>query len=215
MVDGSNKVDVDKLMSFSKDLVQFLKQDKDVSFLKQCIDQSNSLQSHCNTQYQALNTSIQVITDEINGLDHQRASIEEQRKLLKKLEQDQLRADLPAPLTSEQAHVMVTLPPRVGQMGRKHLGLASANGMKLSLYASVTSIIPDSDDQSKISGHIVERDKKVVENFEFDPSKLTAFDICNNIWKMINFFAARLDVGVILPEYPRIHFPFSSLNFPS
>ncbi|KAM3238007.1 kinetochore protein SPC24 [Capsicum chacoense] len=199
MVDGSNKVDVDKLMSFSKDLVQFLKQDKDVSFLKQCIDQSNSLQSHCNTQYQALNTSIQeyegkinackqrtteaeseaaadaeidklqkefeqeikrekllreelrVITDEINGLDHQRASIEEQRKLLKKLEQDQLRAE-----------------------------------MKLSLYASVTSIIPDSDDQSKISGHIVERDKKVVENFEFDPSKLTAFDICNNIWKMIN-----------------------------
>ncbi|PHT84102.1 hypothetical protein T459_12545 [Capsicum annuum] len=117
MVDGSNKVDVDKLMSFSKDLVQFLKQDKDVSFLKQCIDQSNSLQSHCNTQYQALNTSIQVITDEINGLDHQRASIEEQRKLLKKLEQDQLRAE-----------------------------------MKLSLYASVTSIIPDSDDQSKISG---------------------------------------------------------------
>ncbi|PHU20216.1 hypothetical protein BC332_11367 [Capsicum chinense] len=151
MVDGSNKVDVDKLMSFSKDLVQFLKQDKDGSFLKQCIDQSNSLQSHCNTQYQALNTSIQVITDEINGLDHQRASIEEQRKLLKKLEQDQLRAE-----------------------------------MKLSLYASVTSIIPDSDDQSKISGHIVERDKKVVENFEFDPSKLTAFDICNNIWKMIN-----------------------------
>ncbi|KAM3361300.1 kinetochore protein SPC24 [Capsicum galapagoense] len=199
MVDGSNKVDVDKLMSFSKDLVQFLKQDKDGSFLKQCIDQSNSIQSHCNTQYQALNTSIQeyegkinackqrtteaeseaaadaeidklqkefeqeikrekllreelrFITDEINGLDHQRASIEEQRKLLKKLEQDQLRAE-----------------------------------MKLSLYASVTSIIPDSDDQSKISGHIVERDKKVVENFEFDPSKLTAFDICNNIWKMIN-----------------------------
>ncbi|PHT35297.1 hypothetical protein CQW23_27097 [Capsicum baccatum] len=100
MVDGSNKVDVDKLMSFSKDLVQFLKQDKDVSFLKQCIDQSNSLQSHCNTQYQALNTSIQVITDEINGLDHQRASIEEQRKLLKKLEQDQLRADCSLILTA-------------------------------------------------------------------------------------------------------------------
>uniref|UniRef100_M1D2S2 Uncharacterized protein n=2 Tax=Solanum tuberosum TaxID=4113 RepID=M1D2S2_SOLTU len=58
--------------------------------------------------------------------------------------------------------------------------------MKLSLYASVTSIIPDLNDQSKISGHIVERDKKVVENFEFDSSNQTAFDTCNNIWKMIN-----------------------------
>lgn len=199
MVDGSNNVDVERLISFSKDLVQFLKEDKDVSFLKQCKEQSDALQSHCQTEYQALQSSIQdyqgkinackqrtteaqseaaadaeidklqkeleqeiqreqllreelrVITDEINALDRQRDSIEEQRKLLKKLEQDQLRAE-----------------------------------MKLSLYASVTSIIPDLDDQSKISGHIVERDKKVVENFEFDPSKLSAFEICNNIWKMID-----------------------------
>ncbi|XP_049369310.1 kinetochore protein SPC24 homolog [Solanum verrucosum] len=199
MVDGSNNVDVEKLISFSKDLVQFLKEDKDVSFLKQCKEQSNALQSHCHTEHQALQNSIQdyqgkinackqrtteaqseaaadaeinklqkeleqeiqreqllreelrVITDEINDLDRQRDSIEEQRKLLKKIEQDQLRSE-----------------------------------MKLSLYASVTSIIPDLDDQSKISGHIVERDKKVVENFEFDSSNQTAFDTCNNIWKMIN-----------------------------
>ncbi|KAH0680053.1 hypothetical protein KY285_022377 [Solanum tuberosum] len=93
MVDGSNNVDVEKLISFSKDLVQFLKEDKDVSFLKQCKEQSNALQSHCHTEHQALQNSIQVITDEINDLDHQRDSIEEQRKLLKKIEQDQLRAD--------------------------------------------------------------------------------------------------------------------------
>lgn len=199
MVDGSSNVDVGKLISFSNDLVQFLKDDKDVSFLKQCLEQSNALQSQCHSEYHALQTSIQdyqgkinackqrtteaqseaaadaendklqkeleqeiqreqllreelrFITNEISDLDRQRVSFEEQRQLLKQLEQDQLRAE-----------------------------------MKLSLCASVTCIIPDLDDQSKISGHIVERDKKVVENFEFDPSKVTSFDTCNSIWRMIN-----------------------------
>ncbi|KAJ6750381.1 hypothetical protein OIU85_000960 [Salix viminalis] len=41
----------------------------------------------------------------------------------------------------------------------------------LSMYASVTNIIPDLDDHSKISGHIVHRDNKAVEKFEFDPDK--------------------------------------------
>ncbi|KAL3650659.1 hypothetical protein CASFOL_007062 [Castilleja foliolosa] len=58
--------------------------------------------------------------------------------------------------------------------------------MKLSMYASVTNIIPYLDDSSKISGHIVTRDKKVVKKFEFDPSEVTSFDTCNDIWKMIN-----------------------------
>lgn len=59
MVDGSNNVDVEKLISFSKDLVQFLKEDKDVSFLNQCKEQFNALQSHCQSEYQALQNSIQ------------------------------------------------------------------------------------------------------------------------------------------------------------
>ncbi|XWS55489.1 hypothetical protein CRYUN_Cryun09bG0004600 [Craigia yunnanensis] len=57
---------------------------------------------------------------------------------------------------------------------------------KLSMYASITSIIPDLEDQSRISGNIVDRDKRVVEKFEFDPAKMTAFDACDSIWKLIN-----------------------------
>ncbi|CAK9319849.1 unnamed protein product [Citrullus colocynthis] len=57
---------------------------------------------------------------------------------------------------------------------------------KLSMYASVTDIIPNMDDQSKISGHIVDRNKRVVQEFEFDPTKMSSFDICNGIWNMIN-----------------------------
>ncbi|KAE9447588.1 hypothetical protein C3L33_20513, partial [Rhododendron williamsianum] len=57
--------------------------------------------------------------------------------------------------------------------------------MKLSMYASVSSIIPNLEDHSKISGHVVQRDKKVVEMFEFDPLKATSFDYCNSIWEMV------------------------------
>ncbi|KAL4021566.1 hypothetical protein IC575_020370 [Cucumis melo] len=57
---------------------------------------------------------------------------------------------------------------------------------KLSMYASVTDIIPNMDDQSKISGHIVDRNKRVVQKFEFDPTKISSFDTCNGLWNMIN-----------------------------
>jgi len=59
MVDGSSNMDVEKLISFSNNIVQFLEDDKDVSFLKQCKEQSNALQSHCHTEHQALQNSIQ------------------------------------------------------------------------------------------------------------------------------------------------------------
>uniref|UniRef100_A0A5B7AEA9 Plectin-like n=1 Tax=Davidia involucrata TaxID=16924 RepID=A0A5B7AEA9_DAVIN len=199
MGDLSRKIDGEKLISFSDDLVEFLKNEKDINNLTQCLDQSKALQSQCDADYsdvlnllqdyqtnidackqkaneakseaagdaeiaflqkeleeelqreRLLREELRVITDEINGLEHQRVSVEERRQILKKLEQEELRAQ-----------------------------------RKLSMYASVTNIIPNLDDQSKISGHIVERDKKVVEKFEFYPEKETAFDACNSIWKMIN-----------------------------
>ncbi|KAA8517732.1 hypothetical protein F0562_015209 [Nyssa sinensis] len=199
MGDLSRKIDVEKLISFSDDLIEFLKNEKDINNLAQCLEQSKALQSHCDADYNDVQKLLQdyqtkidackqkeneaksgaagdaeidllqkeleeelqrerlhgeqlrVITDEINDLEHQRVSVEERRQILKKLEQEELRAQ-----------------------------------RKLSMYASVTNIIPNLDDQSKISGHIVERDKKVVEKFEFDPAKETAFDTCNSLWKMIN-----------------------------
>lgn len=35
---------------------------------------------------------------------------------------------------------------------------------------------------------IVEREKKIVENFEFDPVKMTPYGTCTSIWKMINLW---------------------------
>ncbi|KAF5817406.1 hypothetical protein HanXRQr2_Chr02g0052631 [Helianthus annuus] len=55
----------------------------------------------------------------------------------------------------------------------------------LSMYASVTNIIPDFNEQSRITGHIVDKDKKVVEKFELSSQEMSDFDTCNAIWKMI------------------------------
>ncbi|CAI0474822.1 unnamed protein product [Linum tenue] len=59
---------------------------------------------------------------------------------------------------------------------------------KLSMYASVTNIIPDLDNRSTISGpvDIVDRDKRMVEKFELDPTESTPFETCESIWKLIN-----------------------------
>ncbi|THF99138.1 hypothetical protein TEA_022847 [Camellia sinensis var. sinensis] len=93
----------------------------------------------------------ELVTNEISDLENQRASVEERREIPRKLEQDEMRAQ-----------------------------------MKLSMYASVTNIIPNQHENYKVSRHIVKRDRKAVEKFEFDPSEATAFDTYNDIWNMIS-----------------------------
>lgn len=56
----------------------------------------------------------------------------------------------------------------------------------LSMYASVTKVIPEVEDPSKISGYMVDREKKVIEKFQFETNKMTAYETCNSIWSIIN-----------------------------
>ncbi|CAI9779201.1 unnamed protein product [Fraxinus pennsylvanica] len=151
MAGTSRNIDTGELITYSNNLVQILRSDKYINCLEQCLQRFKTLQSQCDQDFDHVQKSIREIVDEINDLEKETASIEEQRKTLKKFEKDELRAQ-----------------------------------MKLSMYASLTNIIPNMDDLIRISGHIVEREKKIVNNFEIDPAKLTAFDTCNCIWKMIN-----------------------------
>ncbi|MCD7472832.1 hypothetical protein HAX54_014227 [Datura stramonium] len=101
MVDGSSKVDVEKLISFSNDLVKFLKDDKDVSCLKQCLEQSNALQSQCHSGYHALQSSIQDYQGKINACKQKTTEAQSKAagdaeiyKLQKELEQEIQREQL-------------------------------------------------------------------------------------------------------------------------
>jgi len=54
----------------------------------------------------------------------------------------------------------------------------------LSMCVSVTNIMPDFEDQEKISGYIVDKSRKKIEKFEFD--KMTPpIEICDKLWKKI------------------------------
>lgn len=55
----SRKVDVDKLISYSDDLVEFLKDKRDVNNLTQCLDNFKSLQSSCDDDFNEVQIAIQ------------------------------------------------------------------------------------------------------------------------------------------------------------
>ncbi|KAH7514679.1 hypothetical protein FEM48_Zijuj11G0115500 [Ziziphus jujuba var. spinosa] len=190
MGDLSRKIDMEKLISYGDDLVAVLKDKRDINNLTQCLENAESLRASSNADLEEVQSLLQdyekridackqktetakseviadeeldrlqqeledelekeIVADEINDLERKRISVQQRKQIMKKLGQDEFRAQ-----------------------------------RKLSMYASVTNIIPDLDDQSKISGHIVDRDKKLVQKFEFDASQMTTFDACDSIWKMI------------------------------
>lgn len=196
---SSRKMDVEGLLSYGDDLIQVLKNKKDIHALAQLHEHAKKLQSSCNADlsdlqnqlkdYQerintcklniekaktevvadtelgrlqneleellqeerSINHELRVISKEIDDLEYERVSVEEQKGILKKVERDELRQQ-----------------------------------KKLSMYASVTNIIPDLGDKTRISGQIVDRDKRVVEKFEYDPKKTFPIEICNSLWKLMD-----------------------------
>ncbi|KAK4759386.1 hypothetical protein SAY87_022517 [Trapa incisa] len=58
--------------------------------------------------------------------------------------------------------------------------------MTLSMYASVTNIIPKLEDDSKTAGYIVDRKKILIDKFEFNSSEVSGYEVCHKIWKMID-----------------------------
>ncbi|KAL5740411.1 hypothetical protein ACOSP7_029295 [Xanthoceras sorbifolium] len=55
----SRKIDVEKLVSYSDDLVEVLKDKRDINTLTQCLDHSKSLHSCCDADLNQLQSSIQ------------------------------------------------------------------------------------------------------------------------------------------------------------
>lgn len=54
----------------------------------------------------------------------------------------------------------------------------------LSMCLSVTNIIPNLEDQDKVSGYIVDQNRKKIEKFEFE-NTTPPVEICDELWKKI------------------------------
>lgn len=199
MGDSSKTIDVERLISFSDDLVRVLKDKRDINNITQCLEHSKALRSSCDSDFNELQTSLQ---DYQTNIDVCKKKTEEaksetaadaeidllQQELEEEIKKEHLLMDELRIISNEINDLEVQ---RIYvQERRQTLKKLEQDELReqrmLSLYASVTNIIPNLDDESRISGHIVDRDKKVVEKFEFDPKKVHSLDVCNGIWKMIS-----------------------------
>ncbi|CAN0879672.1 Kinetochore protein SPC24 homolog [Linum grandiflorum] len=200
MADSLGGTDLEKIISWSDDLVAVLKKQTSINAaLAQCLDQSKVLRSSCDAEF-----------DEAHSLleDHQKKIDECKQKTNKaKLEVvddaeiDLLQKELEAEMENERAlkEDLRVVNGQIADLERQRVSIEEQTqsrkkldreGLraqkKLSMYASVTNIIPDLGDRSTISGHIVDREKRTVEKFELDPMAMTPFETCDSIWKMIN-----------------------------
>ncbi|WOH01986.1 hypothetical protein DCAR_0521373 [Daucus carota subsp. sativus] len=183
MGDAARNFEMKNLIPYSDDLINLLKSERDSANLSKFLEQFNVLVSQSDADFKGVESSI---LDYQNKLDSCNQKIDAAKsEVASDSELDMLQKELEEELEREQ-HQRVSIEERRENL-RKLDKRDSRAQMKLSMYASVTNIIPKLDEQqSAISGHIVEREKKVVQNFEIDPLKMSPYDTCNHIWKMIN-----------------------------
>lgn len=109
-----------------------------------------------------------------------------QNEMEEKLQNEQqLRQDLRA-ISKELDSLdlqRASIEERRGAVKKKEKDMLKAQSM-LSMCVSVTNIMPDFEDQDKISGYIVDKNRKKIEKFEFEKTTLPV-EICNKLWEMI------------------------------
>ncbi|CAH9064230.1 unnamed protein product [Cuscuta epithymum] len=198
MGDGLNIFEVNKLILWSNDLIQVFKNGEDVNTLEQLSERSHFLQSQCNADFNDAQRSIEDYEKKLVACKQktvealcEASSDVEVEPLQKELEEELQRKIMlieELRVLSEEINDLECQRESIEERRKCLKQLErdfSRAEMKLSLLASVTNIVPSLDDQSKISGYIVKRDK-LLDNFDFDPKKMSEFEICNHIWKMIN-----------------------------
>ncbi|XP_010093553.2 uncharacterized protein LOC21397145 isoform X2 [Morus notabilis] len=164
MGDLLQNMDIDKLISYGDDLVRVLKDKRDTNSLTQCCDGTKSLRSSCDADSSEVKNLLQ---DYENKIEECRQKTEAAKSKV---------------VADEELHL---LHKELEEECKRETLLLEELRRTLSMFASVTDIIPDLYDPSKVSGHIVDREERVVKKFEFDPTQMSAFDVCDSIWTMI------------------------------
>ncbi|XP_074366791.1 kinetochore protein SPC24 homolog [Apium graveolens] len=200
MGEAPRSFDMKNLISYSDDLIKFLKSERDSSNLSEYLEQSNLLMSQTDGDFKSVETSIldyqkklDLCNQKIDAAKSEVAADSELDMLQKELEEEAERERFLIEELRTITSDINDLEHQRGSIEERRESLRKLEKhelraqMKLSMYASVTNVIPKlNEQQSTISGHIVERENKVVQNFEFDPLKMSPYDTCNRMWKMIN-----------------------------
>ncbi|GAB2222756.1 hypothetical protein Droror1_Dr00016880 [Drosera rotundifolia] len=195
---ASGNIDMEMVLSYSDDLVRVLRDKTNVNDMKQCVEYSKAVQSSSKNDLSEVQSSIK---DCQNKIDDCKKKIEEARlSVVADEELQQLQNQLDEELNREQTlwEELKIIGENIDLLDQQKLSIEERNRSlkkvqeevdkaetKLSFYASVTNVIPDLQNQSRIAGQIVQRDKQAVERFDIDPTQTDQYDACNRIWKMI------------------------------
>ncbi|KAL0691519.1 hypothetical protein Bca4012_091198 [Brassica carinata] len=196
----SESFDIEDLMSYGDDLISLLNAKNGFEVVSQSFEDLKALRFVCDEDFNQTQRSIQdckkklvackkkteeAYSDVSRGdddVERLQRELEEEMELECKLK-DELRvvAEELKDLNAQWTYV----DEQRQSIKRKERDDLRAEKM-LSMYASVTKVIPDVEDPSKISGYMVDREKKVIEKFQFETNKMTAYETCNSIWSIIN-----------------------------
>ncbi|XP_010451967.1 PREDICTED: uncharacterized protein LOC104734145 [Camelina sativa] len=186
-------------ISWGDDLINVLDDRKELGVLVETLEQLRSIHLSCDEDSSEIQESLQDLQKKLDSCKEKTyeansdiADEEEIERLQKELDEelqlecklnDELRfmADELKDMNSQGAFIEEQ---RLTIKRNKRDQLK--NEFKLSMYASVTRVIPNIDDPLKTSGYLVDREKRVMEKFEFDTDNRTAYETCNAIWEIIN-----------------------------
>ncbi|KAM0942582.1 hypothetical protein DsansV1_C14g0128611 [Dioscorea sansibarensis] len=186
MENKGKRVDVGKLLSLGDDLIGVLNNRKDGDNLMQSLEGMKALQSSCemdSCEVLNLQDDYQKRIDECKGkIEKEKAESTADAELERLQNELEEKLQIITVELSALERQRVSIEKQKEIIKKKEKDSARARDL-LSMCASVTSIIPTLEDQTKISGFVVDRDKKKVEKFEFEKT-LPQLEVCNRLWKM-------------------------------
>ncbi|CAF2377223.1 BnaC01g39290D [Brassica napus] len=175
----SESFDIEDLMSYGDDLISLLNAKNGFEVVSQSFEDLKALRFVCDEDFNQTQRSIQDCKKKLVAC----------KKKTEEAYSDVSRGDDDVELVAEELKDLNAQWTYVDEqrqsIKRKERDDLRAEKM-LSMYASVTKVIPDVEDPSKISGYMVDREKKVIEKFQFETNKMTAYETCNSIWSIIN-----------------------------
>ncbi|CAA0381773.1 unnamed protein product [Arabidopsis thaliana] len=177
MGNASENFDIEDLMSYGDDLINLLNVKNGFDIISQSSEQFKALNFACHEDFNQIQGSIEDCKTKLYACKKKTEEAYSDIAAEDEIELADELKDLNAQLSSIDEHKQSTK--------RKVRDDLRAE-KKLSMYASVTNVIPDIDDPSKISGYMVDREKRLIEKFQFETNKMTAYETCNSIWSIIN-----------------------------
>ncbi|KAM6550541.1 hypothetical protein CsatB_000349 [Cannabis sativa] len=198
MGDLSKNLDSQKSISYCDDMIRVLKDKREIDVLVQSFDNVKTLRSSSLADFNEVQNMLQDYESKIAACKQKTEAAKSE--VVSDAELDLLNKELEEECNEEclLLEELRVITEEINELECKRISIQEKTEKlreskqderraerTLSMFASVTNIIPDLYDPSKVSGHIVDRDKKLVKQFEFDQEQMTSFDTCDSIWKMI------------------------------